>query len=96
VSLHREPLRPIPAETARVAHAAFPHGTRWMCLREQLGGIYDDALFAPLFSRRGQPAEAPWRLLLVSVLQFAEGSRTGRRPTQCARALIGSTCSAWS
>ena len=43
-----------------------------MRLRDELGVTYDDALFAPLFSRRGQPAESPWRLALVSVLQFAE------------------------
>jgi transposase len=72
MSLHPEPIGPIPEETVRVAGAAFPHGTRWMRLRDQLGVIYDDALFASLFSRRGQPAEAPWRLALVSVLQFAE------------------------
>lgn len=29
-------------------------------------------LFAPLFFRLGQPTEAPWRLALVTVLQFAE------------------------
>jgi transposase len=29
--------------------------------------------FAKLFASRGQPAEAPWRLALVTVLQFAEG-----------------------
>ena len=29
--------------------------------------------FQDLFSRRGQPAEAPWRLALVTLLQFAEG-----------------------
>jgi transposase len=73
MSLHPEPIGPIPEETVRVAGAAFPHGTRWMRLRDRLGVIYDDALFAPLFSRRGQPAAAPWRLALVSVLQFAEG-----------------------
>ena len=42
-------------------------------MRDALGAIYDDDLFAPLYSERGQPAEAPWRLALVSVMQFAEG-----------------------
>jgi transposase len=41
-------------------------------LRDELGPLYDDALFADLFPSRGQPAEAPWRLALVTVLQFAE------------------------
>src|ERR671933_2691902 len=43
-----------------------------MRLRDALGVIYEDAAFAPLFSHRGRPAEAPWRLALVSVMQFAE------------------------
>src|SRR3954452_6347980 len=72
MSLSMEPIGPVPAETARVAHAAFPRGTRWMRLRDELGVIYTDSLFQPLFARRGRPAEAPWRLALVSVLQFAE------------------------
>jgi transposase len=41
-------------------------------LRETLGRIYEDELFADLFSPTGQPAEAPWRLALVCVLQFVE------------------------
>lgn len=35
--------------------------------------FYGDAQFAALFPATGQPAEAPWRLALVSVLQFVEG-----------------------
>src|ERR687890_326870 len=41
-------------------------------VRDALGTIYEDEAFAGLFSSRGRPAEAPWRLALVSVLQFAE------------------------
>src|SRR6266852_4642631 len=72
MSLRPDPIGPVPDETARVAQAAFPHGTAWMRLRDVLGPIYEDATFAPLFSQRGRPAEAPWRLALVSVMQFAE------------------------
>src|SRR5438270_1918786 len=72
MSLRSEPIGPVPEETARVARAAFPRGTHWMRLRDELGGIYDDASFRPLFAVRGRPAEAPWRLALVSVMQFAE------------------------
>ena len=32
-----------------------------------------DDTFAALFRRRGQPAFAPWRLALATILQFAEG-----------------------
>jgi len=46
-----------------------------MCLRlrKYLGTVFDDELFAPLFPSREQPAAAPWRLAVVTVLQFAEG-----------------------
>ena len=44
-----------------------------MQVADRLGTIYQDAQFAALFPRRGQPAEAPARLALVTVLQFAEG-----------------------
>ena len=73
MSLRPEASGPIPKETARVARAAFPEGTTAMRVRDELGTIYRDEAFAALFPTRGQPAEAPWRLALVSVLQFAEG-----------------------
>ena len=73
MSLHPEPIEPVPAETARVARAAFPRGNACLQLRDMLGSIYDDTDFLDLFPRRGQAAKAPWRLALVTVLQFAEG-----------------------
>ena len=42
-------------------------------LRDELGTIYSDEMFVGLYPSRGQPAEAPWRLALVLVLQFADG-----------------------
>jgi len=73
MSLSSAPMGPIPAETMRIARAAFPKGTLAMRLRDMMGTLYDDPTFADLFSHRGRPAEAPWRLALVTVLQFAEG-----------------------
>jgi len=73
MSLPSAPMGPIPAETVRIARAAFPKGTLAMRLRDMMGTLYDDPTFADLFSHRGRPAEAPWRLALVTVLQFAEG-----------------------
>src|SRR3954471_22567794 len=73
MSLRPEPAGPIPAETARVARAAFPKGHPCLRLRDELGPVYDDSRFAAFFSAQGRPAEAPWRLALVTVLQFAEG-----------------------
>ncbi len=72
MSLHPTSIGPIPEETVRVAQAAFPTGNIYMRLREELGVVYDDATFAGLFPTRGQPAEAPWRLAMVTVLQFVE------------------------
>jgi transposase len=73
MSLKPEPIEPVPEETARIAHAAFPKGNLYLRLRDELGTLYQDELFADLFPSRGQPAEAPWRLALVTILQFLEG-----------------------
>ena len=59
--------------TAYVARAAFPDGNPYMSVRDTLGTFYDDECFAALFPDRGQPAETPWRLALITVLQYAEG-----------------------
>jgi len=63
----------IPEETARLARTICPEGTLYMRIRDQLGVIYENQFFASLFSTRGQPAEAPWRLALVCIFQFLEG-----------------------
>jgi transposase len=73
MSLHPGEIPPVPEETRRVAQAAFPRGNLYMRLRDELGAIYDDHLFAPLFPARGQPAASPWRLALTTVLPCAEG-----------------------
>ncbi len=62
----------IPEDTVRIARASFPKGTLAMRLRDTVDALYDDALFADLFASTGRPAEAPWRLALVTVLQFVE------------------------
>jgi len=51
-------------------------------LRDALGPIYSDEQFAHLFPKRGRPAEAPWRLALVTVLQAVEGL-TDRQAAAC-------------
>ncbi len=71
--LRPQPLGPVPEETARVAHALFPEGHPYLRLADELGDLFSDELFAPLFPTHGQPALAPWRLALVTILQFAEG-----------------------
>jgi transposase len=73
MSLKALPIPPVPEETARVAHAAFPRGNLFMQVRDTLGTIYTDEAFADLFPTHGQPALAPWRLALVTIFQFMEG-----------------------
>jgi transposase len=73
MSLHPHAPYPIPEDTQRVARAAFPRGNLYMQIADHLGALYYDAQFTALFPTRGQPAEAPARLALVTVLQFAEG-----------------------
>jgi transposase len=73
MSLHPEDPSAPPEETRRVARAAFPKSTLCLTIADALGPIYRDGQFAGLFSRRGQPALAPARLALATVLQFLEG-----------------------
>ena len=73
MSLKPEIIPPVPEETARIARAAFPKGNRYMMMRDIFGTFYQDEDFSPIFPTRGQPGLAPWRLALVTVMQFAEG-----------------------
>jgi transposase len=70
--MHPQEISPVPEETARVARAANPKGNVYMRMRDELGSIYQDQMFTALFPQRGQPAEAPWRLALVTVMQYME------------------------
>jgi transposase len=72
MSLHPQDPSPIPEQTRRVARAAFPKGTLCLHIADVLGPLYEDDQFRFLFSSRGQSAEAPARLALVTVLQFVE------------------------
>ena len=73
MSLHPQSPPLIPAETERVARAAFPKGCLTMHLMDAFGPLFEDQQFTTLFPRRGQPSEAPARLALATLLQFAEG-----------------------
>jgi transposase len=48
-------------------------------MRDLLGPLYEDQPFAALFPPQGQPAFAPWRLALVTIMPVAEG--LSDRPT---------------
>ncbi len=69
-----QPIPPVPEATAAAVQAAFPKGNLYVAMRTEFGTIYDDQLFADLYSDRGRPVEiAPWRLALVTVMQYIEG-----------------------
>jgi transposase len=87
MSMRPKPIGPVPEDTARVARAAFPKGNPYMHMRDVLGTIYDDADFAELFEVRGRPAIAPWRLALVTLMQFSEGL-SDRQAAEAVRARI--------
>jgi len=72
MSLHPSRIGEVPAETARVAALAFPRGTVATRLRDEFAALYRDEDFTALYPKRGQPGLAPWRLALVTVLQFLE------------------------
>jgi transposase len=87
MSMHPRPNTGVPEETVRVARAAFPKGNPYVTLRNELETIYHDSQFASLFSQRGQSAESPWRLAMVTILQFAE-NLSDRQAAEAVRSRI--------
>jgi transposase len=87
MSMHPQPIGPVPEDTVRVAKAAFPKGNVYIEMRNVLGTIYEDEDFAELFEVRGRPAIVPWRLALVTVMQFSEGL-SDRQAAEAVRARI--------
>ncbi len=77
MSLQPQAIYLVPAETARVARAIFPTGNLVMRMYDEFGMLFHDRDFADLFPIQGQPAEAPARLALVTLLQFMEGCTLG-------------------
>jgi transposase len=72
MSLKPQAIADIPEDTARIARAAFPKGNLYLKIRDSFGTFFIDEQFADLFPTRGQPAEAPWRLALVTLFQYIE------------------------
>src|SRR4051812_5978720 len=88
MSLRPQPsLPPVPDDTARVARAAFRRGNPYLLLRDRLGAVFADAHFADLHPALGQPAYAPWRLPLGTLLPFREGL-SDRQAADAVRARI--------
>ena len=83
----QQPIPPVPDDTARIARAACGTRSPYLILRDRLGNLFTNADFADLYPKRGQPAYAPWRLALVTVLQFREGL-SDRQAAEAVRARI--------
>jgi len=81
------PIPPIPEQTKTVAEAAFPMGNVYMQMRDEIGSIYEDELFVELYSKEGQPGWSPWRLALVTIMQFAE-NLSDRQTAEAVRARL--------
>jgi transposase len=58
-----------------------------MQMRDTLGTLYTNAQFADLYPHVGQPAEHPWRLALVTLMQFSE-NLTDRQAAEAVRGRI--------
>jgi transposase len=87
MSLKPSPLQPVPEETARVAQAAFPTGNPYLTFRDAFGPLFQDEDFTTLFPACGQPGLPPWRLALVTILQFRE-NLADRQAAEAVRARI--------
>ena len=88
MSLKPSPIQPIPELTERIARSAFPRNDNvYMKMRDVFGPVYTDEQFADLYPQRGQPAESPWRLALITVMQYAE-NLTDRQAADAVRARI--------
>ncbi len=87
MSLQPRQVEPIPELTARIARATFRKGNLFMQMRDELGSLFTDADFVALYPRRGQPAFSPWRLALVTIMQFVE-NLSDRQTAEAVRARI--------
>jgi transposase len=87
MTLHPQEFCEVPEETVRIARAAFPKGNPYMQMHDELGVLFRDEDFATLYSKLGQPAETPWRLALVLLMQFME-NLTDRQAADAVRGRI--------
>ena len=87
MSLRPSSIPPVPENTARVAHLAFPKGNRYLTLRDRVGVIFEDRNFQDLFSDYGQAAISPCQLALICIMQFLE-DLTDRQTAEAVRSRI--------
>ena len=62
-------------------------GSPYLTLHDKLGTLFVDRDFADLYPEQGQPGYPPWRLALVTLMQFREGL-SDRQAAEAVRARI--------
>jgi transposase len=73
MSLSTTAFPELPEATARVAKAAFKRkGNIYVTIGDQLGNLFEDVDFGPLYAADGAPALSPNLLALVTIFQFME------------------------
>ena len=77
--MHPDPIGEVPAETVRVARAAFPKGTVVTRLRDKFSALFEDEDFRALYPVRGQPGLPPWRLALITWKAEPRATSGGQR-----------------
>ena len=87
MSLTPSVIEPVPEQTVLVARAAFPKGNLYLSMRDELGTLFEDQDFIELFSRLGYPAVTPWRLALITIMQFLE-NLSDRQTAEAVRSRI--------
>ena len=88
------PWPEVPADTARVARAAFRKGSLPVRARDELGAWCDDGAFAGMYGVRGAPGISPAQLAVVTVLQFTE-NLTDRQAADAVRGRRVMTRTCW-
>ena len=91
MTLHPYPVPPVPDATAAATEAAFPKGNRYMRMRDELGVFFSDQDFAQLYPNCGHAAAAPWRLALITIMQFAE-NLSDRQAADAVDSICGRHC----
>ena len=87
MSLNPQAQYVVPVDTAKVALAVFTKGNLCITISNTLATALSDETFSELFEKKGQPGVSPWRLALVTILQFVEGL-TDRQAADAVRSRI--------
>jgi transposase len=72
MSLNPQRNMDIPEETVRLIRIVLPKGNIYTRMRDRLGTCFNDEQFKGMYARVGQPGYSPWRLALVSIIQYME------------------------